>query len=175
MVLRLLALLCLLGAACAPPARVDRIDSPLVRSDVRLTALVFYSPDCHCLSAHDARLVALAERYGPRGVRFLLVDSEVDANEARDADEARRRGYPFPIVVDPGARLAGQVHATYATFSVLLDASGRVLYRGGVDSDKQHMHDDATPYLADAIDDALGGRPVRRPEAKTLGCALRTW
>jgi hypothetical protein len=174
MVLRWSALALLVACGCAVP-RAERVDPSLVPSRTALTALVFYSPDCHCLATHDARLVALAERYAPRGVSFLLVDSEVGADESRDAAEARRRGYPFPIVVDRGAKLAAQAHALYATYSIVVDARGRILYEGGVDSDKQHLHEDATPYLADAIDDALAGRPLRRPEAKTLGCSLRTW
>ncbi|MGH7295899.1 MAG: hypothetical protein ACRELB_13230 [Polyangiaceae bacterium] len=171
----LAALLMALAGGCAAAPRAERVDPSLLPSHGALTVLVFYSPDCHCLTAHDARLVAIAGRYTPRGVSFLLVDSEVGADESRDAAEARRRGYPFPIVVDRGGKLAAEAHALYATYSILVDPQGRILYEGGIDSDKQHLHDDATPYLADAIDDALAHRPVRRPEAKTLGCSLRTW
>jgi hypothetical protein len=167
-------LLALAAAGCTrpPPARVD---TALLPAGGALTVLVFYSPSCHCLDAHDGRLVALAELYGGRGVHFVAVDSEVDADATRDAADARRRGYPFPIVVDQGGRLAAEAHATYASYSVLVDAQGRILYRGGIDSDKQHLHADATQYLADALDDALAGHAVRRAEAKTLGCALRLW
>ena len=63
--------------------------------------------------------------------------------------------------------------AEYATYSVVVDASGKVLYRGGFDSDKSHLRDDRASYLADAIDDVLGRRPIRRAEAKTLGCTLQ--
>lgn len=174
MVLRTLALVTLLACGCAR-LPVVHVNPALVPSHAPLTVLVFYSPDCHCLAAHDARLVALAEHYAPRGVSFLLVDSETGADEARDAAEGKRRGYPFPIVIDRGAKLAGEAHARYATYSVVVDESGRILYQGGIDSDKQHLHEDATPYLADALDDALAGRPLRRAEAKTLGCSLRTW
>ena len=50
-------------------------------------------------------------------------------------------------VRDPGATLAKELGAQYATYSVVLDADGRVRYHGGIDSDKNHLHDDATPYL----------------------------
>jgi hypothetical protein len=175
MVLRTsLLLVALFAFGCTrPPA--TRVDLSLVPAHAPLTVLVFYSPDCHCLAAHDARIVDLATRYGARGVSFFLVDSEIGADEARDAAEARRRGYPFRVLVDRGAKLAREAHALYATYSVVVDGEGRILYRGGVDSDKQHLHDDATPYLADALDDSLAGRPVRRVETKTLGCSLRTW
>lgn len=137
--------------------------------------LVFFSPDCHCLAQHDARLLALDAVFRPRGVRFYAIDSEVRASAERDAEEARRRGYTFPILVDRGAKLADALEAQYATYSVVVDREGRVHYRGGIDSDKIDLHDDATPYLRDALDDLLAGREPRLAYAKTLGCALQRW
>ncbi len=170
------ALSALLLAACvgAAPAR-SAIDPGELPVRARFTVLVFYSPTCHCLQTHDARLIALSRQYEAQGVKFVLVDSEVRGDEAADEAEGKRRGYPFPIVRDRGAKLARELGAEYATYSVLLDDEGRVLYRGGIDSDKDHLHDDAQPYLRDAIDDVLARRPPRLPVSKTLGCSLETW
>jgi hypothetical protein len=162
--------------ACTTPGpRVAAVDPSALPSRAPWTVLVFFSPTCHCLAEHEARLRALYEAYHPRGVQFFMVDSEVRGSPDRDEAEARRRGYPFPIVRDNGATLATELGAEYATYSVVLDADGHIRYDGGIDSDKNHLHDDATPYLQDALDDLLAGRPPRRPEAKTLGCALEKW
>jgi hypothetical protein len=142
---------------------------------VHWTVLVFFSPHCHCLDAHDGRIRALAEAYRPRGVAFAMVDSEVGASPARDRAEAARRGYVFPIWIDPGARLAAALGARYATYAVVLDTEGRILYRGGIDTDRTHLTTDATPYLKNAIDDVLDGRPPRLAEGEALGCDLQTW
>ncbi|HXN30817.1 MAG TPA: redoxin domain-containing protein [Polyangiaceae bacterium] len=141
----------------------------------RLTVLVFFSADCHCLDAHGARLRALYDEYQPQRVQFFMIDSEVTASVERDQVEARRRGYPFPILLDRAARLAGSLSAEYATYSVVLDAGGRVRYAGGIDSDKTHLRGDATPYLKNAIDDLLDGRSPRVGSAEALGCALERW
>jgi hypothetical protein len=163
-------------AACAPSgAHVASIDPAALPSRAPWTVLVFFSPTCHCLEQHDGRLRALHDAYQARGVQFLMMDSEVHGSESRDQAEARRRGYPFPILRDPGATLANQLGAQYATYSVVLDAAGRVRYHGGIDSDKNHLHDDATPYLRDALDDLLAGRAPRIAEGKTLGCSLEKW
>ncbi|HEY3807267.1 MAG TPA: redoxin family protein [Kofleriaceae bacterium] len=141
----------------------------------KYTVFVFFAKNCPCFGAHDARLSALAAKYGSRGVRFVIVDPEVGRTVADDAVAIRGRDLPGPVFLDSGAKLANEVGAVYATYSVIVDASGQIRYRGGIDSDKSHLRADSTPYLADALDDLTAGRPPRRAEGKTLGCALQMW
>jgi hypothetical protein len=172
-------------AACGGPPRatLDRAALVDARGDERplmelvrrapITAVVFYSAHCSCQDAHDERLRALTRRFTGRA-QFLLVDSEVGASAAREEAEAARRGYEVPIYIDRGAVLARALGAEYATDAVVLDQNGRVLFHGGIDSDRTHLTSDATPFLANALEDVLAGRAPRAPDAKTLGCALRT-
>ena len=139
------------------------------------SVLMFMSRQCPCLAAHDERLRELAATFAPRGVKFFAIDSEVGGTPQTAAEEARKRQYPFPVLVDPGARLANQLGAEYATFTVVVNREGHVLYRGGIDSDKAKLHDNATMYLRDALTDLTAGRPVRQSEGTTLGCMLRKW
>jgi hypothetical protein len=156
-------------------ARGEVLDARSLAANAPLTVLVFFSPDCHCLAIHEPRLRVLSDAYRARGVRFFMVDSEERGSVERDASEAARRGYPFPILGDRGAKLADALGAEYATYSVVFDAQARVRYRGGIDTDKSRVHDDATPYLRAALDDLLAGHDPRIPEGKTLGCSLQKW
>lgn len=173
-------------AAChhAPPADVSAVPSitlldtagtptaiPADLSKWKAIVVVFYADHCPCFHAHEERLRDLERDYGARGVRFLVVDSEVDATPERDAKASAAHGLPA-IALDPGAKLADALGAEYATFTVVLDSEGRVRYRGGLDSDKNTLHDNAKPFVRDALDDMLGGRQPRVAEGKTLGCAL---
>jgi hypothetical protein len=108
-------------------------------------------------------------------VDFYAVDSEVGGSLADDAAQAKAHGYGFPILRDQGGRLARALSAEYATESYILDRQGTVLYHGGLDSDRKTLHDDAEPFLANAIDDLLAGHAPRVSETKALGCALQTW
>jgi peroxiredoxin len=139
------------------------------------TVVVFISAECPCLQAHLERLRAIAADYAPRGVQFVAVDSEVGGTPARAAEEQKALELPFPVVVDRGAKLANAFGAQYATFTVIVDRNKTVRYRGGIDSDKRKLHDSSTPYVRDALDDLLAGRPVRRAEGRALGCVLRKW
>jgi hypothetical protein len=153
----------------------EAIDAGRLIGAAPFTVLVFFSPDCRYLDAHEARLRALFEADGPRGVQFAFVDSEVRGSPERDAEEGRRHGYPFPIFEDPRGRLADAVGAEFAGYVVVLDPAGRVHYRGGIDSDRTTLHDDADSYLKDALDALLGHGEPRITEGKALGCALQKW
>lgn len=175
-----------LALRCAPPpaphvpsiglesTRGGVEEFPTNLSRASLTVLVFFSADCPCFSAHERRLDTLVQDYSPKGVRFLLVDSEGDASLKRDALLVREQGPDIPVLIDPNAVLAAALDAEYATYSVIVDRKGAIRYRGGIDSDRSHLRADATFYLRDALDDLLGGRAPRRAEAKTLGCVLQT-
>jgi peroxiredoxin len=176
----------LLLAACAAvvPTTITLPRTTLSGSDAQshvlpvsegraLTLLVFFSAACDCQTAHDARLRELAQHYRPRGVTVFAVDSELDASPKRDAAEARRRRYPFPILLDQQGVLAKGLGAEYATYAVVVDAHGRVHYRGAIDSDLAHTHDQATLYVRDALEDLLAGHEPRRDKVEALGCSLQ--
>ncbi|HWL89387.1 MAG TPA: redoxin family protein [Polyangiaceae bacterium] len=180
------ALLALVLAACAParsPSSMSSIPNrslpggdgrphALVAPEAKLTVIEFFSAHCPCQAAHDARLRDLVKSYAPRGVAFLALDSEAGNGIERARAEAQRRDYVHPILVDAGGAMARALAADYATYTLVVDRDGHVVYVGGIDSDKNHLTDDAVPYLRDALDDALADRPLRRPDGKTLGCAL---
>ena len=178
----LVFLACVSCATAGPPV-AQLPTAPLVRPegetvDVRQLAAgapftVLFSAHCHCLDEHEGRLKALDLEYRPRGVHIFMIDSETNASPERDRAEALARGYPFPIMGDRGGLLADGLGAEYATYSVVVDPQGRVLYRGGIDTDKTHLRDDATLYLKDALDDLLAGRSPRVADGKTLGCSLQ--
>lgn len=139
----------------------------------RFTVLVFFSATCPCLEAHDQRLVALARAQAPGEVQVLAVDSESGASLEQDRAEAQRRGYPFPILLDPGGQLARAVGAVFATTTVVVDAEGRLRFRGGIDSAKREFRPDARPWLKYALEALLRGQAPDPAEPKTLGCFLR--
>lgn len=177
-----------LATACAPqqaihlPPQISLtadggrvVSYPSDLGAAKYTVFIFFSKDCLCFAAHEDRIRSLVGTYSPRGVKFVFVDSEIGRTADGDAVEAKSRRLPGPIFIDAGAKLAKSLGAVYATYTVVVDPQGQVRYRGGIDTDKTHLRDDRTPFLADALDDLTAGRAPRQPEGKTLGCALQTW
>jgi hypothetical protein len=182
-------------AACAPASFTRAPSTSLHGSDgrahdlaamakgSRALVVTFFSPTCPCQAAHDARLRALSDAWSREGVAFVAVDADEGASPARDAAEARARGYAFPILTDARGDLADALGADVATYSVVFDGSGRARYRGGIDSDWTHVTADAEPWLDDAIRGVVhGGSAVAdhhrgdddgAAEHRALGCPLR--
>ena len=173
-------------AACAPPPRApSRLpQATLLASDGarqlaeivrpgRVTVIVFFSADCPCQAAHDARLLDLSAAYAGRGVDFLAVDSEAGASPERSAKEAKARAYPFPLLADPTGSLADALGAEFATYTVVVDGEGSMRYRGGLDSDRAHLTADASLWVRNAVDRLLAGGSPDPAQTEALGCALR--
>jgi len=145
-----------------------------VPADAKVTVLVFFSADCPVQKAHDARLRELAS-LREQGVQVLLVDSEAGATLRRDKEEARARGYPFPILIDDQARLAEALKIRFSTTSLLIDSEGRIRYRGGIDRDSGHVRPNTPFLLKEGAERMLAGKEPDPAETKALGCFLKGW
>jgi hypothetical protein len=160
-----------LGDAVVRDARGALVPLAGVARAHRFTVIVFYSATCPCFDAHRARLRQLAAELGPRGVGVVLVDSERRA--AGDPPPPPAAAGDLPIFRDDGGALARRLGARYATESYVVDAAGQARYRGGIDSDRKYLRDDAQPYLRAALDRLLAGNAPPFTTSKALGCALR--
>jgi peroxiredoxin len=137
------------------------------------TVVVFFSRECPVMRSHDGRLRELATTFSERGVGFVAVDAQSGASLEQANRDVQSRGYSFPLVVDPAGTWADALEVRFSTTVVVLDARGRVRYRGGFDDQRVKVSDDFKPLLRAALEALLaGGEPVS-VETKALGCVLR--
>ena len=132
----------------------------------KAVVVVFLSTVCPYARYFAAHLRELDERYGPRGVLFVGVNS--NGWESRDevAEQAQQQGYAFAMVRDEHHVIADLLGARATPEAFLVDSEGRLRYRGWVMSRQE------SPDLRRALDAVLEGRLVRRPETKAFGCAI---
>lgn len=139
----------------------------------KLTILFFFDAECPVQKSHDARLRELMSTYGPRGTAFFGVVSDVGDDVPAVRAVAKQRGLP-PLLEDRGAQLARTLDVEFSTHAVVLGQDARVLYSGGIDSDRSHLSADRQRWLENAIQDALAGRPIAKARTEALGCPLST-
>jgi peroxiredoxin len=132
----------------------------------KAVVVLFLSSVCPYANYFGDHIRELDERYGPRGVLFIGVNSNGWESRNEVAEHARKRGFGFAMVKDESHALARLLGARATPEAFLIDVSGRLRYRGWVKSKQE------SPDLQRAIDDVLEGRPVRRPETRAFGCAV---
>ena len=142
----------------------------------QILVLIFTSTRCPTAKAYTDRLNALQATYGPRGVQVVLINSNdphlyPDESYARMVSLSRELGYTFPYLLDEGQAVA-RAYGPQRTFhAFVLDRARALRYEGRFD-DARVATSVTTHDLANALDDLLGGRPVRVAQTKAFGCSL---
>jgi hypothetical protein len=119
------------------------------------------------------RLRKLADEFTPRGVRFVLVDSNSQDDE-QDIRRAVGESMP-PVIRDTDGAWARRWDARSTTETIVLDRAGRLVYRGAVDDQYGFDWRKSEPgrhFLREAIEAALAGRAADPAQTDPLGCAL---
>ena len=139
----------------------------------RFTVVALTSTTCPLCLKYGPTLAKLEDAYAAKGVRFVFVNPETDANVAETRAAAKRLGLNGPQVASPAwARTLG---ARTTTETFVLDAKGGVRYRGAVDD--QHSLGASLPaprkrYLALALDALLAGKAPAVAATSAPGCLL---
>jgi len=132
----------------------------------KAVVVLFLSTVCPYANYFAPHMQELSEAYGSRGVLFVGVNSNNWESEQDVAEHAHERGLTFPMMKDRGHVIADRLGASRTPEAFLVDAEGKLRYRGWVKSKQE------SPDLQRALDAVLDGRPVRRPLTKAFGCAV---
>ena len=138
----------------------------------KATVVMFISTRCPYSNAYVGRMKSLASKYAPLGVSFVGIDSDQNEPKAEVASYSKSQGFPFPVLVDKGDKVADAYAARVTPETYVLSSSGVLVYHGRIDNDMDpanvHTHD-----LANAIDETLAGKPVAKSQTKAFGCTIK--
>ena len=142
------------------------------------TVIVFTCNHCpYALAWHD-RLLRVARDYAPSGVRMLLICSNDAERYPRDGFDAMRARvaaegpWPAPYLHDETQEAARAYGASVTPEIFLVDADGKLRYRGAPDPDHDDPAQDAI-WLRRALDTVLVGEPVVEAITKPVGCTIK--
>ncbi len=145
----------------------------------KIVVLAFLGTECPLAKIYATRLVALAEKYEPKGVVFLGLDPNRQDAVTEIAAFARSHRVEFPILKDLKQQVANAVGATRTPEVVVLDQDGAIRYRGRIDDqygfqqNQNYQRSEATENnLADAIDALLADKPILKGETPAAGCLI---
>jgi len=94
--------------------------------------------------------------------------------EAAQANEltSRRNAQPAAVLLDPQGTIARAYGATVTPHMFVIDATGTLVYKGGIDSIRSSNPDDvpnARQYVRLALDEVLAGKPVTEASTRPYG------
>jgi peroxiredoxin/mono/diheme cytochrome c family protein len=148
-------------------------------ADSRLVVVVFMGVECPLAKLYAPRLAELNERYAPRGVTFLAIDSNRQDSLAELTHFTRGHDLGFPLLKDAGSRVAAHFAAVRTPQAFVLDERRVVRYVGRIDD--RFGFQEGLGYqrpeaqredLAVAIDELLAGGPVTVSATRAAGCLI---
>lgn len=145
-------------------------------ADARAIVVLVQGNGCPIVRNVMPEFRALRDAYRPRGIDFLLLNSNLQDTREAIAREASEFGYDLPILKD-AAQLVGESLDLKRTGEVFVvdPRTWSVVYHGAIDDrvTYEHQRPAATRrYLANALDDVLAGRPVSVATSPAKGCLI---
>ena len=134
--------------------------------------LVFTNTTCPLVQKYWPKLKRLEEEYRSQGVQFVAVNVGPDDEIQEIAQQAIDFGVEFPFVKDIERLLRQGARASQRTPEVVvLDASGKLRYRGRIDD--QYRLGGARPDVTERRPEAGARRRARRPRDRRRRDARR--
>jgi hypothetical protein len=118
----------------------------------------------------------LRDAYEAKGVRFLMLNANLQDTQASIASEAAEWGVDMPILIDSAQIIAPSLGVTRTAEVLVIDpASREIVYRGAI-NDRVHYERQKKQanehYVKNALDALLKGEAVVLPEVSSVGCIV---
>lgn len=137
----------------------------------RVTAVLFFSTRCPLSNAFNYRRNVLYHDFHAR-VRFLLVDPNANESLAEVQAYTKQSGFDLPVYRDPDGIVAALLAVRATTDTFVLDRAGVLRYKGNIENAPNPER--ATQHgLRSALEAMFAGQPVKDPETRAIGCAVR--
>jgi peroxiredoxin len=143
--------------------------------DKKAIVVVFLSAECPLARQYGPKLGEMAVRYADKQAQFVAIDSNQQDSLSEIEHFQRVHKIGFPILRDPGSRIADELGACRTPEVFLLDAARVVRYWGRIDDQFGIGYARKKPvnrYLQDALDAVLEGRNVQTASVDSVGCRI---
>jgi hypothetical protein len=149
---------------------------PFEQPDVKAVVMVFVLADCPIANSYVPKLNRMNDEFVKQGVRFFLVESDLNATVEHVRAHAQSYEIAAPVLLDSEhvwVKLAGVTKTPEAAVFV---PDGRMPYRGRIDDQYAALgkrRAEATSFdLEEAIKAVLAGRSVEHPLTDAIGCFI---
>jgi peroxiredoxin len=139
-----------------------------------IVVLTFVSKQCPIARALTPTLVAYEKEYGAKGVKFLGIMSNVTEETPVVAASLKENGIAFPILDDPGYKIADALDAMGTPHMYIIDKQGKLRYSGAVNDNWKEPEKVEKTYFKTALESVLAGKTVAEPSPDAfIGCSIK--
>ncbi len=162
---------------------LKNVDSKMVSlhdfADAKGFIVVFTCNHCPFAKLYSKRFNDLNSKYIAKGVPFLAINSmdtlvyEEESFELMK-NKAQHDNFNFPYLYDCMQTVGKDFKAEHTPHAFVIWKENNqwvIKYSGAIDDNGEHP-EKANPYIANAVDDLLHGKPVKMPETQSFGCAI---
>ena len=136
------------------------------------TLIFFTSARCPMVVAYHERIQQITADYKAKGINVIGINSNVTETTEEIKQNVVAKKLAYTVLRDEGSKIADQFNAQVTPEMYLLDADGKLAYRGGVDDNRSAELVKST-YLRSALDAMLTGQPIERAETRAFGCSVK--
>ena len=140
----------------------------------KVVVLVWWAPHDPASKGYAQRLEQLKRQFAGQDVVFLAVASVKDIDAARAQEGRRSQKLTWPVLLDPSLGLARAFGTRVTTQVQVIDAQGKLRYKGQIDDDPRAQKPAAQRqrYLQQAVQALLSGgnppAPTSPPRASRI-------
>lgn len=146
--------------------------------DADVLVIFFTCNHCPYVVGSDETTRRTAEKYAPRGVRFVGINSNSVLTYAEDSfakmiERMDEKKFPWVYLRDESQRVALAYGALRTPHFFVFDRNRRLVYTGRALDNPREPEKATTNDLEAALDDVLAGRPVATPLTNPIGCNVK--
>lgn len=143
--------------------------------------VIFDCNTCPYSRAYNDRIIALNKKYASQGFPVVTINSNDATQSDGDSyeemvDQAKRKGYDFPYLVDETQSVAKSFGATNTPHVFVLKNENnafKVAYIGAIDDSPRNASSASKKYVEEAVDALLANKPVASTKTKAIGCGIK--
>ncbi|MGJ8685772.1 MAG: thioredoxin family protein [Nonlabens sp.] len=155
----------------------DKLFSLSDIKDAKGYIIVFTCNECPFAKMYEDRLIALHNKYAPKGYSVVAINPNSSAENEKENFEAMKKRanekrFPFVYLVDEG-KVFSKYGAVRTPHVFLLDKERKVQYIGAIDNNSRAAESVTEKYVENAIKALESGEKPNPNLTKAIGCPVK--
>lgn len=146
--------------------------------DVKGFIVVFTSNQCPYSQLYEQRIIALHNKYNPKGFPVIAINPNdptlvPDESYEEMVLRARENKYPFVYLFDPTQKVYQSFGAQKTPHAFVLDKKKVVQYIGAIDDNAENPSAVKNKYVENAVNALLRGEYPDPDYTRAIGCSIK--